>query len=180
MTSNRGSVPFVLAYADPPYLGQAKRWYGKHKDYAGEVDHEYLIKTLVTFDGWALSTSAAALQEVLALCPSGVRVGVWYRSNSEHPGNRGTWWWSWEPVIFSPARAPEIPTRDFLSHHKEQGFLGSTIPGQKPKAVCEWIFTLLGARPQDRLFDFFPGSGAVERHWETWAAQTTLELAHDL
>ena len=61
-----------FAYADPPYPRQAKRLYGNHPDYAGEVDHRELIDRLVAEypDGWALSTSAQALQEVLALCPT--------------------------------------------------------------------------------------------------------------
>jgi hypothetical protein len=166
-----------IAYADPPYPGQAKRWYGGHPDYAGEVDHSELVARLNGYDGWALSTSAAALQGILALCPAGVRVAVWYRSNSEHPGNRGTWWWSWEPVIVCPARPPAVATRDMLSHHKEQGFLGSTIPGQKPRAVCEWLFALVGARPDDELHDLFPGSGAVSRAWEAWRNQLTIGAA---
>lgn len=28
-----------IAYADPPYPGQARKHYGQHPDYAGEVDH---------------------------------------------------------------------------------------------------------------------------------------------
>jgi hypothetical protein len=164
-----------IAYADPPYPGQSARHYADHPDYAGEVDHAQLLDRLAGYDGWALSTSAAALQSVLSLCPGDVRVGVWYRPNSEPPGNRGTWWWSWEPVIFRPARPPEGATRDMLSHHKEQGFLGSTIIGQKPRRVCEWIFALVGLRPGDELDDLFPGSGAVLRAWENWRA--TLRLA---
>jgi len=166
-----------VAYADPPYPGQAKRWYVAHEDYAGEVDHGDLLQRLAGFDAWALSTSAPALRDVLPLCPENARVGVWYRSNSEHPGNRGTWWWSWEPVIFVSARPPMVATRDFCSHHKEQGFLGSTIPGQKPKAVCEWIFRLLGLEPDDELHDLFPGSGAVTRAWESWRNQLTIGVA---
>ena len=27
-----------FAYSDPPYIGQAKKLYGKHRDYAGEFD----------------------------------------------------------------------------------------------------------------------------------------------
>src|SRR6185437_7416920 len=48
-----------LAYADPPYPGKAWMYRG-HPDYAGEVDHAALIRRLSTYDGWALSTSAAA------------------------------------------------------------------------------------------------------------------------
>lgn len=43
-----------FAYADPPYIGQAKRHYQSE-----EVDHEKLIKRLINEypDGWALSLS---------------------------------------------------------------------------------------------------------------------------
>ena len=48
-----------LAYADPPYPGQAKRWYEDHPDYGGEVDHAQLVERLESYDGWALHTSAS-------------------------------------------------------------------------------------------------------------------------
>ena len=54
-----------LAYADPPYPGKA--WlYRDHPDYGGEVDNAELVGRLAGYDGWALSTSAAALPSVLA------------------------------------------------------------------------------------------------------------------
>lgn len=56
-----------LAYADPPYPGKARLYYREHPDYGGEVDHVELLSRLATYDGWALSTSAAALPSVLAL-----------------------------------------------------------------------------------------------------------------
>jgi hypothetical protein len=54
--------PMRFAYADPPYPGQAWRVYGRHEDYAGEVDHAELIARLERDypDGWALSTPAAS------------------------------------------------------------------------------------------------------------------------
>lgn len=165
-----------LAYADPPYPGQAKRWYGDQPSYEGEVDHAALIGRLETYDGWALHTSAAALRDVIALCSREVRVAVWYRPNSEPPGNRGTWWWTYEPVIVKPCRPPASATKDCLVHHKEQGFLGSTIPGQKPRAVCEWVFCLLGADGGDELDDLYPGSGAVGRAWQAWRDQLRLAV----
>ena len=55
-----------VAYADPPYPGQAKRHYGGHPDYAGEVDHAELVYRLVSeFDGYCLHTSSSALLDVL-------------------------------------------------------------------------------------------------------------------
>lgn len=90
--------PRRLAYADPPYPGLSKRYYGDHRDYAGEVDHVELVAHLETFDAWALSTSARALQHVLGLCPSTVRVAAWVRGERPNqaavvPQN------AWEPVI---------------------------------------------------------------------------------
>jgi hypothetical protein len=62
-----------FAYADPPYIGQAKKHYS-HDPACAEVDHRALIARLVTEypDGWALSLSSPTLQQILALCPAGV------------------------------------------------------------------------------------------------------------
>jgi len=168
-----GGHPLRLAYADPPYPGNA--WlYRRHRDYAGEVDHAALIRRLATYDGWALSTSAAALPAVLALCPPGVRVAAWHR------GERPTASWrplhAWEPVIYHGGR-PVDPSRagarriDSLVHGVSPlTTLPSRVIGAKPAAVCRWIFDLLGAQPGDRLDDLFPGSGAVSRAWAAFTA----------
>jgi len=87
-----------IAYADPPYPGKSKKYYGEHPDYAGEVDHEALIRDLAKYDGWALSTSAAALPTVLASCPPGVRVAAWHRG--PRMDNRPIVHNAWEPVIY--------------------------------------------------------------------------------
>src|SRR5262249_33122938 len=96
-----------LAYADPPYPGKA-HLYRDHPDYAGEVDHAALIRRLGLYDGWALSTSAAALPAVLARCPPGVRVAAWPRGERPTPSR-----WplnAWEPVIYHGGRAVD-PSR---------------------------------------------------------------------
>jgi hypothetical protein len=164
--------PLRLAYADPPYPGKAWLYRG-HPDYAGEVDHAALIRRLSTYDGWALSTSAAALPAVLALCPPGVRVAAWHRGErptpSRHPLN------AWEPVIYHGGR-PADPSRtdgalqarrvDSLVHGVSPlTTLPTRVTGTKPAAFCRWVFTLLGAAPGDTLDDLFPGSGAVTRAW---------------
>ncbi|MBU2698870.1 MULTISPECIES: hypothetical protein [Pimelobacter] len=95
-----------LAYADPPYPDLASRYYRDHPDFAGEVDHEQLVDELARYDGWALSTSARALPDVLRICPAGVRVAAWHRgaasfARSPYPLT------AWEPVIYVPVgRAP--------------------------------------------------------------------------
>jgi hypothetical protein len=91
----------------PAYPGKAWLYRG-HPDYAGEVDHPALIRRLSTYDGWALSTSAAALPAVLALCPPGVRVAAWHRgarpAASWRPLN------GWEPVIYHVGRPVDPST----------------------------------------------------------------------
>jgi hypothetical protein len=166
-----------LAYADPPYPGKAWLYRG-HPDYAGEVDHAALIRTLSTYDGWALSTSAAALPAVLALCPRGVRVAAWHRGErptvSRWPLN------AWEPVIYHGGR-PADPSRgdgalqarrvDSLVHGvAPMTTLPGRVVGTKPAAFCGWLFDLLGALPGDSFDDLFPGSGAVGRAWEAYAS----------
>ncbi|MBB3158219.1 hypothetical protein FHS07_001915 [Microbacterium proteolyticum] len=94
----RGDDVLRLAYADPPYPGLSRRYYGGHPDFAGEVDHRRLVEQLDGFDGWALSTSARALQEVLALCPPGARVAAWVRG--ERPTRSAGPLNAWEPVIY--------------------------------------------------------------------------------
>ena len=163
-----GGRPLRLAYADPPYPGNAWLYRG-HPDYAGEVDHAALIGRLAGYDGWALSTSAEALPGVLAACPPGVRVAAWHRG--ERP-TRSRWpLHAWEPVIYAGGR--QIIGDRLRARRTDSIVCGvaavTTLPGRvigaKPAAVCRWIFDLLGAGPGDTLDDLFPGSGAVTRAW---------------
>lgn len=160
--------PRRLAYADPPYPGLA--WYYRgHPDYAGEVDHGELIRRLSTYDGWALSTSAAALPAVLALCPPGVAVAAWHRG--ERPARSWRPLNGWEPVIYAGARRVD-PAR--LDRRRVDSLVCgvaplTTLPGRvigtKPPAFSRWLFDLLGAGPGDTFHDLYPGSGAVGRAW---------------
>ncbi len=152
-----------LAYADPPYPGRAHLYAG-HPDYAGEVDHVALIENLQTYDGWALSTSAAALRDLLPLCPANVRVLAWVK----HTVNV-----SWEPVILKSARGV-VGVRDWI-HVEPDSYQWRSRPdsyviGQKPAPFCNWLFLWLGARTFDTLEDLFPGSGSVGKAWERWSA----------
>jgi len=55
-----------FAYADPPYMGQAKKHYS-HDPNCAEVDHAALIERLNAYDGWALSLSTPSLKHILPL-----------------------------------------------------------------------------------------------------------------
>ena len=166
--------PLRLAYADPPYRGNA-HLYREHPDNGGEVDHAESIQGLSTYDGWALSTSAHALPAVLAQCPPGVRVAAWHRgerpSTSWRPLN------AWEPVIYHSGRpinqtGPARRVDSLVCGVSALTSLPTRVIGAKPAAFCRWIFDLLGARPGDALDDLFPGSGAITRAWTTFTNAT--------
>ena len=67
-----------FAYADPPYIGQAKRHYGDDPRCA-EIDHSDLIGRLNGYDAWALSLSSPSLKQIIAMCPDDVRVMAWVK-----------------------------------------------------------------------------------------------------
>lgn len=165
-----------MAFADPPYLGWGKRYYGALHPEAGVYDtvegHAALIARLSDEfpDGWALSLSSTSLHTLLPLCPPDVRIGAWTKPfASFKPGvNPG---YCWEPVVFRGGRkiGRERPTvRDF---HAANITLKKGFTGAKPVTFCFWIFEFLGMEPTDELADLFPGSGAVSRAWEAWRTQ---------
>jgi hypothetical protein len=157
-----------FAYADPPYIGQAKRHYQ-----CAEVDHRELIGRLCSdfAEGWALSASSPSLAEILPLLPNGYRIGAWCKSFCAFKrGVRAAY--AWEPVIFYGGRNPmnghraEIPPRngkqvtpkDFIV---EPITLKKGLIGAKPERVCSWILDLLNFQPGDELVDLFPGTGIM-------------------
>jgi hypothetical protein len=163
-----------FVYADPPYPGMAHR-YGPD---AIEVNHRLLIAHLEEFDGWALSTSAVALRDVLNLCPDGTRIAAWTKpwvsfKKGVNPA------YAWEPVLFRGARSwkdrggsDAVTVRDWVScvaHQK--GFFGS-----KPPTFTRWILDLLGVTPDDDFVDLFPGSGAVSAAHQQWLNERPLPL----
>jgi hypothetical protein len=166
------TTPRRFAYADPPYPGLARRYYGPD---AVEVNHRLLIGTLMRDypDGWALSTSSdPGLQLVLPMCPAGVRVASWHRGERRGVSHRPRR--SWEPLIVWGGRARRIePTEacsDTLTWGGRQNSHPGALMGMKPAAFCEWMFAQLGAMRGDTLDDIFPGSGAVSRAWGLFQA----------
>lgn len=166
-----------LGYADPPYIGCA-HLYADHPDFAGEVDHAALIERLeADFDGWVLHASATKeSMAVLALlvAKTDARWCSWVKGFAAFKRNVSVAY-AWEPVIIKPARKPVVSkrqvNRDWIN---ESITLKRGLTGAKPEAVCHWAFELLGARPEDKLTDLFPGSGAVSRAWKTWQGKFTL------
>ena len=167
-----------FAYSDPPYPGMAKKYYGTE-----EVDHQALIDHMVERHpgGWALSTSAEALQDVLAMCPAGVRVASWVR------GPRAGKAWrprsAWEPLIVYRGRPRLLGVREYscdvLMWHGRQSSHPGALVGMKSAAFAEWMFEQLGALKGDGLVDLFPGSGVIQRAWDDFQFGTRARARRD-
>lgn len=168
----------TFAYADPPYVGQAKRHYGNHRDYGGEVDHVKLIESLCRdYDGWALSLSVKSLPLILSLCPHDVVVLAWFKPIAPPLGDHRRY--NWEPVVMHPVRRygpgyvplavvaspPQFTFRERPAEH---------VIGEKPEAFAHWVFASAGLTREDKLHDLFPGSGAIGRAWLTYNPGPTV------
>jgi hypothetical protein len=145
------------AYADPPYIGCAHLYPEKE-----EVHHPTLVQNLCdNYDGWALSCSSPSLQQILAMCPTDVRVMAWVKPFAIFKPNVNPAY-AWEPVIVWHPRMKRSRTeptvRDWVS---EVITLKKGLTGAKPRAFCHWILDVLGWVPGDTMADLFPGTGIM-------------------
>ena len=152
-----------FAYADPPYVGQARKHYNRE-----EVDHPALIQSLAAYDGWALSCSSPSLRILLPLCPADIRVMAWVKPFCAFKANVNPAY-AWEPILVHVGprkRARTEPTvRDWISANIT---LKKGLSGVKPLTFCCWLFDALGMTADDSLDDLYPGSGAVTAAWIEW------------
>ena len=166
----------TFAFADPPYPGTARKYYRGQADYAGEVDHSALIASLTAagYAGWALSTSAKALRDILPLCPPGARVCAWVKPIGVPAATYGAHC-TWEPVIVVGGRKRRPGVRDWLLAQpaRHEG----NLPGRKPIAFCAWLVQLLGMVPGDHLVDLYPGTGIVGRAWQELSSRSSATPA---
>lgn len=169
-----------FAYADPPYLGLAKKFYGHlHPDAAAYDDpetHRALIARLdAEFDGWAMSLHSPALRTILPMCPPDVRVMAWCKSFASfkpgvHPAD------AWEPVIIRGARTRGRSGTTVADYTVVPITLQRGLTGAKPERFVWWVLAALNVQRDDEFVDLFPGSGAVGRAWESWRNQAQLGL----
>lgn len=153
-----------VAYADPPYIGQARKHYQ-----CDEINHALLIKDLERYDSWALSCSSPSLGLILNLCPKDVRVMAWVKPFCSFKPNVNPAY-AWEPVIvkLSGERSrsrTEKTIRDWVSCNIT---LKKGLCGAKPEAFCFWLFSVLNMNPTDEFCDLFPGTFAVTNAWIKW------------
>lgn len=157
-----------FAYADPPYLGQGKR-YREHPDahdWDSPNQHASLVERLVDGypDGWAMSLSSPSLRVILPMCPDDVRVMAWVKPFAVFKPNVNPAY-AWEPVVVRGGRkrGRDVPTvRDWVSANIT---LKKGLVGAKPPGFCDWLFDVLGMEPGDQLDDLFPGTGIVSKQW---------------
>jgi hypothetical protein len=155
-----------FAYADPPYLGYAKAFYGDDT-YDSIEAHRELIDGLAEYDGWAYSLTSTTLKAILPLCPDDVRIAAWVKPFCSFKLNVKPAY-AWEPVIFRGGRkftSSDRTPRDWLAASivLKKGFRGC-----KPKDFSFWIFELLNMHPDDEFVDMFPGSGLVSDAWQQY------------
>lgn len=174
------ATPRTLGYADPPYIGRARRCYG-----VAEVDHRALVRGLdATFETWALSCAADTLQLVLSYCPTdALRVHPWVRGErrGRSYGPRS----SWEALIVCRARPrlvlPQESLPDSLvASARPQRSHPDALIGMKPAAFSRWLFDMMGAAQGDTFCDLFAGSGAVARAWLMFSGDASSLQRHDV
>lgn len=163
-----------FAYADPPYPGMS-RFY-RDDPQCAEVDHAGLVARLCRDypDGWALSTASTTLQQVLAVCPAGVRIASWVKPFCSFKPGVGVAY-AWEPVIFAGGRRrtrEQGTVRDWVASNIT---LKKGLTGAKPKEFCYWIFDMLNVTPEDEVHDLFPGTGVVTRCLADYTASRPLQ-----
>ena len=155
-----------FAYADPPYLGQGKRRYGKLHSEAVVYDtidgHKKLVERLVDEypDGWAMSLSSPSLRAILPLCPSDVRVMAWAKPFAVFKPGVGLAY-TWEPVIIRGGRKITRQERTIKDHLIESITLKKGLCGAKPLRFCTWVLAALNVKSGDSLDDIFPGTAIM-------------------
>jgi hypothetical protein len=162
--------PMRFAYADPPYIRQAKRHYS-HDARCAEVNHRVLLGYLCeNFDGWALSASSSSLREILMLdtCPPDVRIASWVKPFAAFKPNVNPAY-TWEPVLFYGGRKRDRKEPTVKDHVIESITMRKGLAGAKPVKFCYWMFGLMGAQEGDEFTDVFPGTGIVSLAWSSFS-----------
>lgn len=154
-----------LAYADPVYLGQSKR-YPEHPESAifddPETHRQLLARLDAEYDGWAYSLSAPSLAVLLPLAPP-CRVAAWVKPFAAFKKNVRIAY-TWEPVLFKPGRdSSKLGAPVGRDHLAESITLRKGLTGAKPERFCRWVLDLLGYVEGDTLDDLYPGTGVMGR-----------------
>ena len=186
----------ILAIADPPYLGRAKRWYGaggcgdgrgrnqadNHPDAAiwdnPETHQELLTELLARYDGFAIAMSVHSLSTYLDITGTdsrnGFRVCVWHKPSAITSGSRITN--NFEPVLI---KVPDSRRGWASNAARVSDVLVANPPkvnfrGAKPALWTKWVLDLMGYTDGDTVDDLFVGSGMVGNALENYQEQLNL------
>lgn len=161
----------IVAYADPPYLGQS-HLYPEHPEshvWDNPSHWERFIDSLTEDypDGWALSGTSSGLRTILPMCPESVRVLAWVKPFAAFKKNVNPAY-AWEPIIMYGGR----PRGDDMTYMRDWAaqsiMLKKGLTGAKPPDLMYWLFDAMNLRPGDTLVDLFPGTGIVSESWRRY------------
>jgi hypothetical protein len=148
----------ILAFADPPYLGNCKKYEHYHPDGLcwDDLDtHRRLIDRLEADypDGWAMCGTSVSLRHLLPLCPPDARVAPWVKTFCAFKrGVRPAY--AWEPVIFrgghNPPAESHPPTQRWRADHTEGLVRRSDHSQEGPHRRQVGGVLRLGAGPLER------------------------------
>ena len=174
-----------FAYADPPYLGLAAKFYGHLHPDAADYDkpetHQALIDRLCSefSDGWAMSLHAPALRTILPMCPPEARVMPWVKPFASFKPGVGVAY-AWEPVIVMGGRRRTREQRTVRDWCAVNSTLRKGFTGAKPAGFVHWLLDVLNAEQDDEVVDLFPGSGAVTNAIADWRSAARGEVTGSL
>jgi hypothetical protein len=100
------------------------------------------------------------------MCPDDARVAAWVKPFAIFKPNVNPAY-AWEPVIFRGGRRGDrsrATVRDWVSANIT---LKKGLTGAKPEAFSLWVLDLLGWENGDEMHDLFPGTGLVQKAWDT-------------
>jgi hypothetical protein len=157
-----------FAYADPPYLGLAAKFYGHLHPEAAAYDsidaHIALIERLCDefSDGWAMSMTTGNLHDILPIVPKQARIMAWVKPFASFKPGVGVAY-AWEPVIVMGGRKRTRQQRTVRDWCAVNITLKRGFTGAKPAEFVFWLMDVLNVQEGDTIFDLFPGSGAVQQ-----------------
>lgn len=158
-----------IGVLDPPYPNKAYH-YRNHADYGGEVPLIDVFEQTRGLDGWVIATSGESegLQAAVVLAHQlgiACEVSIWVKG--DRPQARSSTRAAFEAVLYKSARPwPREGSGVDTLVWPEALVCGKAtrtsdprrVIGAKPGPWWDWVFTLMGAAPNDDFTDFYPGS----------------------
>lgn len=168
-----------FAYADPPYLGCAKRLYGDPTYDDPKAHRQLIVRLQDEFpDGWAFSMHTPSIVTLAPFMPTDIRWAAWIKPFAVFKPNVNPAY-AWEPVAFRGGRDYTREDATVRDWHSENITMRKGLPGAKPPRFALWIAELLGVdfAAGDAIDDLFPGTHGLTMIWkERQQQERTLDF----